>query len=205
MLRRRSLPGRRSAEWKIHTGRITPYRYPHSRAKDFCSPHSSSALLIPLFFTLAIRSQLPLLGFEGGSPLIDWVHQNTTGSGFLRKVTGDATFYSLVLLAKDSRLGALLFFQSIVCAAIALVLLWVTLYCKKSYLTPFTIAYTILSALIYLATMGDYAINSQAEEYCVLMLWGAYLREGRGLGSVLVYLAVVGCYFVSLARSRRAA
>ena len=120
-------------------------------------------------------------------------------------MTGDATFYSLVLLAKDSRLGALLFFQSIVCAAIALVLLWVTLYCKKSYLTPFTIAYTILSALIYLATMGDYAINSQAEEYCVLMLWGAYLREGRGLGSVLVYLAVAGCYFISLARSRKAA
>ena len=72
------------------------------------------ALLIPLFFTFALRAQLPLLGFEGGSPLIDWVHQNTTGSGFLRKVTGDATFYS--------------------------VLLWVTLYCKKSYLTPFTVA-----------------------------------------------------------------
>lgn len=89
--------------------------------------------------------------------------------------------------------------------AITLVLLWLTLYCKKSYLTPFTIAYTILSALIYLATMGDYAINSQAEEYCVLMLWGAYLREGRGLGSVLVYLAVAGCYFISLARSRKAA
>lgn len=205
MLRRRSLPGRRSAEWKIHTGRITPCRYPHSRAKDFCSPRSSSQFSSPLFFTLEIRSQLPLLGFEAGSPLIDWVHQNTTGSGFLRKVTGDATFYSLVLLAKDSRLGALLFFQSIVCAAIALVLLWLTLYCKRSYLAPFTVSYTILSALIYLATMGDYAINSQAEEYCVLMLWGAYLREGRGLGSVLVYLTVVGCYFVSLACSRRAA
>ena len=200
MLRRRSLPGRRSAERKIHTGRITPCRYPHSRAKDFCSPRSASQ-----FSTLEIRAQLPLLGFEGGSPLIDWVHQNTAGSGFLRKVTGDATFYSLVLLAKDSRLGALLFFQSIVCAAITLVLLWLTLYCKKSYLTPFTIAYTILSALIFLATMGDYAINSQAEEYCVLMLWGSYLREGRGLGSVLVYLTVVGCYFVSLARSRKAA
>lgn len=160
------------------------------------------AILVPLFFTLEIRSQLPLLGFEASSPLIDWVHQNTTGSGFLRKVTGDATF---LLLAKDSRLGALLFFQSIACAAIALVLLWLTLYCKKSYLTPFTIAYTILSALIFLATMGDYAINSQAEEYCVLMLWGSYLREGRGLGSVLVYLTVVGCYFVSLACSRRAA
>jgi len=135
------------------------------------------AILIPLFFAFALRAQQALLGFEAGSPLIDWVHQNTTGSGFLRKVTGDATFYSLVLLAKDSRLGALLFFQSIVCAAIALVLLWVTLYCKKSYLTPFTIAYTILSALIYLATMGDCAINSQAEEYCVLMLWGAYLPQ----------------------------
>ena len=163
------------------------------------------AILVPLFFTLAIRLQLPLLGFEGGSPLIDWVHQNTTGSGFLRKVTGDATFYSLVLLAKDSRLGALLFFQSIACASIALVLLWLTLYYKKSYLTPFTVAYTILSALIFLATMGDYIINAGAGQYCAPMLWGSYLREGRGLGSVLVYLAVVGCYVVSLARSRRAA
>ena len=163
------------------------------------------AILVPLFFTLAIRLQLPLLGFEGGSPLIDWVHQNTTGSGFLRKVTGDATFYSLVLLAKDSRLGALLFFQSIACASIALVLLWLTLYYKKSYLAPFTVAYTILSALIFLATMGDYIINAGAGQYCAPMLWGSYLREGRGLGSVLVYLAVVGCYVVSLARSRRAA
>ena len=164
------------------------------------------AILVPLFFTLEIRSQLPLLGFEGGSPLIDWVHQNTTGSGFLRKVTGDATFYSLVLLAKDSRLGALLFFQSIVCAAITLVLLWLTLYCKKSYLTPFTVAYTILSALIFLATMGDTIISEGGGgQYCAPMLWGAYLREGRGLGSVRVYLTVVGCYFISLARSRKAA
>ena len=161
------------------------------------------AILVPLFFALVIRAQLPLLGFEGGSPLIDWLHQNTAGSGFLRKVTGDATFYSLVLLAKDSRLGALLFFQSIACVVVALVLLWLTLYCKRTYLAPFTVAYVLLSALIFSATMGDYAINSQAQEYCVLMLWGSYLREGRGLGSVLVYLAVMGCYFVSIALSRR--
>lgn len=163
------------------------------------------AILVPSFLHPRNPRAAAAPRFQGGSPLIDWVHQNTAGSGFLRKVTGDATFYSLVLLAKDSRLGALLFFQSIVCAAITLVLLWLTLYCKKSYLTPFTIAYTILSSLIFLATMGDYAINSQSEEYCVLMLWGSYLREGRGLGSVLVYLTVVGCYFVSLARSRKAA
>ena len=163
------------------------------------------ALLIPLFFAFALRAQLPLLGFEGGSPLIDWLRQNTVGGGFLRKVTGDATFYSLVLLAKDSRLGALLFSQSIACAAVALVLLWLTLYCKKSYLAPFTVAYTILSALIFLATMGDYIINAGAGQYCAPMLWGSYLREGRGFGSVLVYLTVAGCYFVSLARSRRAA
>lgn len=162
------------------------------------------AILIPLFFAITLRSQLPLVSPHDDSPLIDWVHQNTTDSGFLRKVTGDATFYSLVLLARNSRIGALLFFQSITCTAVTLVLLWLTLYCKKSYLAPFTVAYTILSALISLATVGDYAINSQTEEYCVLMLWGAYLREVRGLGSVLVYLVVVGCYFVSLARSRRA-
>lgn len=163
------------------------------------------AILVPLFFTLEIRSQLPLLGFEGGSPLIDWVHQNTTGSGFLRKVTGDATFYSLVLLAKDSRLGALLFFQSIACVVVTLLLLWLTLYCKRTYLAPFTVAYALMSSLIFLATMGDYIINAGAGQYCAPMLWGSYLREGRGLGSVLVYLAVAGCYVVSLARSRRAA
>ena len=69
---------------------------------------------------------------------------------------------------------------------------------------PFTTAYALLSALIFLATMGDYNINGSAGQYCVLMLWGAYIREARGLGSFLVYLAVVGCYFVSLARSRKA-
>ena len=53
--------------------------------------------------------------------------------------------------------------------------------------------------------MGDYAINSQAEEYCVLMLWGSYLREGRASARYVVYLAVAGCYFISLARSRKAA
>ena len=163
------------------------------------------AILVPIFFALALRSQLAVINPADESPLITWLQQNMTSGGFWMKETGDGTSYSLVLLAKDSRLGALLFFQSIVCAAIALVLLWLTLYCKRSYLAPFTVAYTILSALIFLATMGDYAINSQAEEYCVLMLWGAYLREGRGLGSVLVYLTVVGCYFVSLARSRKAA
>ena len=163
------------------------------------------AILVPIFFALALRSQLAVINPADESPLITWLQQNMTSGGFWMKETGDGTSYSLVLLAKDSRLGALLFFQSIVCASITLVLLWLTLYCKRSYLTPFTVAYTILSALIYLATMGDYAINSQAEEYCVLMLWGSYLREGRGLGSVLVYLTVVGCYFVSLARSRKAA
>ena len=163
------------------------------------------AILVPIFFALALRSQLAVINPADESPLITWLQQNMTSGGFWMKETGDGTSYSLVLLAKDSRLGALLFFQSIAYASITLVLLWLTLYCKRSYLAPFTVAYTILSALIYLATMGDYAINSQAEAYCVLMLWGSYLREGRGLGSVLVYLTVVGCYFVSLARSRRAA
>ena len=162
------------------------------------------AILVPLFFTLALRSQFPLVSWYGDSPLITWVHQNMT-SGFWMKNVGDGTAYSIILLDDDFRISRLLVLQCYSCFVIALVLLWLTLYCKKSYLAPFTIAYTILSALIFLATMGDYAINSQAEEYCVLMLWGAYLREGRGLGSVLVYLAVAGCYFVSLARSRRAA
>ena len=97
----------------------------------------------------------------------------------------------------------LLFFQSLVCVVVTLLLLWLTLYCKRTYLAPFTVAYALISALIFLATMGDSIISEGAGQYCAPMLWGAYLREGRGLGSVLVYLAVVGCYFVSIVRSRR--
>ena len=162
------------------------------------------AILVPLFFTLALRSQFPLVSWYGDSPLITWVHQNMT-SGFWMKNVGDGTAYSIILLDDDFRISRLLVLQCYSCFVIALVLLWLTLYCKKSYLAPFTIAYTILSALIFLAKMGDSIINAGAGQYCAPMLWGSYLREGRGLGSVLVYLAVVGCYFVSLARSRRAA
>ena len=78
------------------------------------------------------------------------------------------------------------------------------MYCKKSYLAPFTVAYALMSALIFLATMGDSIISQGVGQYCAPMLWGSYLQEGRGLGSFLVYLAVVGCYFVSLVRSRKA-
>ena len=52
--------------------------------------------------------------------------------------------------------------------------------------------------------MGDSIISQGVGQYCAPMLWGSYLQEGRGLGSFLVYLAVVGCYFVSLVRSRKA-
>ena len=162
------------------------------------------AILVPLFFTLALRSQFPLVSRYDDSPLITWVHQNMT-SGFWMKDVGDGTGYSIILLDDDFRISRLLFFQSLVCVVITLLLLWLTLYCKRTYLAPFTVAYAILSALIFLATMGDYIINAGAGQYCAPMLWGSYLREGRGLGSLLVYLAVVGCYFVSLARSRRAA
>ena len=162
------------------------------------------AILVPLFFTLALRSQFPLVSRYDDSPLITWVHQNMT-SGFWMKDVGDSTGYSIILLDDNSRISRLLVLQCYSCFAVALVLLWLTFYCKKSYLVPFTVAYTILSALIFLATMGDYIINAGAGQYCAPMLWGSYRREGRGLGSVLVYLAVVGCYVVSLARSRRAA
>ena len=163
------------------------------------------AMSVPLFFALALRSQLAAIDPANGSPLITWLQQNMTSGGFWMKETGDGTSYSLVLLAKSSQIGALLFFQSLACAAVTLILLWLTLYCKKSCLAPFTAAYALLSALIFLATMGDYSINATAGQYCVPMLWGAYLREARGLGSALVYLAVVICCFVSIARSRRPA
>lgn len=127
------------------------------------------ALLVPLFFTLAIRSQFPLVSRYDDSPLITWVHQNMT-SGFWMKDVGDSTGYSIILLDDDFRISRLLFFQSLVCVVITLLLLWLTLYCKRTYLAPFTIAYAILSALIFLATMGDCIINAGAGQYCAPML-----------------------------------
>jgi len=162
------------------------------------------AILVPFFFTLALRSQLSLVSPSGDSPLIAYVHECMT-SGFWMNIIGEGTFYSHLLSSPKYHLGLLLFFQSLVCVVITLLLLWLTLYCKKSYLAPFTVAYALMSALIFLAKMGDYIINAGAGQYCAPMLWGSYLREGRGLGSVLVYLAVVGCYLVSLARSRKVA
>lgn len=162
------------------------------------------AILVPLFFTLAIRSQLSLVSPSGDSPLIAYVHECMT-SGFWMDMIGEGTFYGHLLSSPKYQIGVLLIFQSLVCVVITLLLLWLTLYCKRTYLTPFTVAYTILSALIFLATMGDTIISEGGGgQYCAPMLWGSYLREGRGLGSALVYLAVVGCYFVSLARSHRA-
>ena len=161
------------------------------------------AILVPLFFTLAIRSQMSLVSPSGDSPLIAYVHECMT-SGFWMDMIGEGTFYGHLLSSPKYQIGVLLIFQSLVCVVITLLLLWLTLYSKRTYLTPFTVAYTILSALIFLATMGDTIISEGGGgQYCAPMLWGSYLREGRGLGSVLVYLVVVGCYFVSLARSRR--
>lgn len=164
----------------------------------------AAAILVPLLFALALRSQLAVINPADESPLITWLQQNMTSGGFWMKETGDGTSYSLVLLANNSRIGTLLFLQSHACTVVTFILLWLTLYYKKYYLVPFTTAYALLSALIFLATMGDYCINSTAGQYCVPMLWGAYLREAQGLGSVLVYLAVAVCYFVSIARSRSA-
>ncbi len=161
------------------------------------------AILVPLFFTLAIRSQLSLVSPSGDSPLIAYVHECMT-SGFWMDMIGEGTFYGHLLSSPKYQIGVLLIFQSLVCVVITLLLLWLTLYCKRTYLTPFTVAYTILSALIFLATMGDTIISEGGGgQYCAPMLWGSYLREGRGLGSVLVYLAVVISYLVSIARSRK--
>ena len=161
------------------------------------------AILVPLFFTLAIRSQLSLVSPSGDSPLIAYVHECMT-SGFWMDMIGEGTFYGHLLSSTKYQIGVLLIFQSLVCVVITLLLLWLTLYCKRTYLTPFTVAYTILSALIFLATMGDTIISEGGGgQYCAPMLWGSYLREGRGLGSVLVYLAVVISYLVSIARSRK--
>lgn len=161
------------------------------------------AILVPLFFTLAIRSQLSLVSPSGDSPLIAYVHECMT-SGFWMDMIGEGAFYGHLLSSPKYQIGVLLIFQSLVCVVITLLLLWLTLYCKRTYLTPFTVAYTILSALIFLATMGDTIISEGGGgQYCAPMLWGSYLREGRGLGSVLVYLAVVISYLVSIARSRK--
>lgn len=161
------------------------------------------AILVPIFFALALRSQLAVINPADESPLIAYVHECMT-SGFWMNMIGEGTFYGHLLSSPKYQIGVLLIFQSLACVVITLLLLWSTLYCKKSYLAPFTVAYALMSALIFLATMGDSIISQGVGQYCAPMLWGAYIREARGLGSFLVYLAVVGCYFVSLVRSRKA-
>ena len=139
------------------------------------------AILVPLFFTLAIRSQLSLVSPSGGSPLITYVHECMT-SGFWMNMIEEGTSYGHLLSSPKYQIGMLLFFQSLVCVVITLLLLWLTLYCKKSYLAPFTVAYALMSALIFLATMGDRIISEGVGQYCAPMLWGSYIREGEQSG-----------------------
>lgn len=88
------------------------------------------AILVPLFFTLAIRSQLSLVSPSGGSPLITYVHECMT-SGFWMNMIEEGTSYGHLLSSPKYQIGMLLFFQSLVCVVITLLLLWLTLYCKK--------------------------------------------------------------------------
>ena len=138
------------------------------------------AILVPLFFTLAIRSQLSLVSPSGGSPLITYVHECMT-SGFWMNMIEEGTSYGHLLSSPKYQIGMLLFFQSLVCVVITLLLLWLTLYCKKSYLAPFTVAYALMSALIFLATMGDRIISEGVGQYCVPC--SGALIFGRGAAS----------------------
>lgn len=135
------------------------------------------------FFTLSIRSQPSLVSPSGDSPLIAYVHECMT-PGFWMNMIGEGTFYGHLLSSPKYQIGVLLIFQSLACVVITLLLLWSTLYCKKSYLAPFTVAYALMSALIFLATMGDSIISQGVGQYCAPMLWGSYLQEGGGLGLV---------------------
>lgn len=135
------------------------------------------AILVPLFFTLSIRSQPSLVSPSGDSPLIAYVHECMT-PGFWMNMIGEGTFYGHLLSSPKYQIGVLLIFQSLACVVITLLLLWSTLYCKKSYLAPFTVAYALMSALIFLATMGDSIISQGVGQYCAPMLWGSYLQEG---------------------------
>ena len=135
------------------------------------------AILVPLFFTLSIRSQPSLVSPSGDSPLIAYVHECMT-PGFWMNMIGEGTFYGHLLSSPKYQIGVLLIFQSLACVVITLLLLWSTLYCKKSYLAPFTVAYALMSALIFLATMGDSIIIQGVGQYCAPMLWGPYLQEG---------------------------
>lgn len=135
------------------------------------------AILVPLFFTLSIRSQPSLVSPSGDSPLIAYVHECMT-PGFWMNMIGEGTFYGHLLSSPKYQIGVLLIFQSLACVVITLLLLWSTLYCKKSYLAPFTVAYALMSALIFLATMGDSIISQGVGQYCAPMLWGSYLQGG---------------------------
>ena len=87
------------------------------------------AILVPLFFTLSIRSQPSLVSPSGDSPLIAYVHECMT-PGFWMNMIGEGTFYGHLLSSPKYQIGVLLIFQSLACVVITLLLLWSTLYCK---------------------------------------------------------------------------
>ena len=111
------------------------------------------AILVPLFFTLSIRSQPSLVSPSGDSPLITYVHECMT-PGFWMNMIGEGTFYGHLLSSPKYQIGVLLIFQSLACVVITLLLLWSTLYCKKSYLAPFTVAYALMSGAHFLSHYG---------------------------------------------------
>ena len=79
------------------------------------------AILVPLFFTLSIRSQPSLVSPSGDSPLIAYVHECMT-PGFWMNMIGEGTFYGHLLSSPKYQIGVLLIFQSLACVVITLLL-----------------------------------------------------------------------------------
>ena len=148
------------------------------------------AILVPLFFTLSIRSQPSLVSPSGDSPLIAYVHECMT-PGFWMNMIGEGTFYGHLLSSPKYQIGVLLIFQSLACVVITLLLLWSTLYCKKSYLAPFTVAYALMSALIFLATMGDSIIIQGVMQYAGITIEDMH----SDWKSNLCYIPETDCFY----------
>ncbi len=124
--------GAAKRRWKIHTGEDNTMQIstqsrkrlfvrralPRNSRPSFLHPRNPLAVAAPRFRGRLAPDRL-------GTSEYDWQR-------FLAESDRGRHLYSLVLLAKDSRLRGAAVFQSIACAAIALVLLWLTLYCKRA-------------------------------------------------------------------------
>lgn len=95
----------------------------------------------------------------------------------------DPTLYLIVLLDNGGLLGALMTFHGVACFIAGIALVYMTIKTKMKHLIPFTIPYSVLAILLFLAGCGDYTLHTGVASYNILMLYGSYCKQSSKMQS----------------------